>query len=125
MIQRLLCLLLTSYIACSVLWAGGITGSIDIHTRTGNLVLSAGSTLKANSITLTADDQRWNDTEGHNGQIIIAGKIDASGSSTNTLDGAGGQVSLYGYNAVVLTATATVTNSSRASSSLGCWMVNV
>jgi filamentous hemagglutinin family protein len=95
----------------STLGAGGVSGLIDIHTRTGNLVLSAGSTLKANSITLTADDQRWKDTDGQNGQIVIAGKIDASGSPTDTLDGtgqAGGQVSLYGYNSVVLTATANI-----------------
>ncbi|QQN61947.1 filamentous hemagglutinin family protein [Bradyrhizobium diazoefficiens] len=95
----------------STLGAGGLNGAIDIHTRTGNLALSARSTLKANSIVLTADDQRWNGTDGHNGQVIIAGKIDASGSSTDTIDGsgqAGGQVSLYGYNAVVLTAGANI-----------------
>lgn len=91
--------------------AGGITGSLDIHTRTGNLVLSAKSTLKANSITLTADDQRWGGAAGENGQVIIAGKIDASGSAADTINGsgqAGGQVSLYGYNAVVLTAGADI-----------------
>ncbi|WP_426426237.1 filamentous haemagglutinin family protein [Bradyrhizobium genosp. A] len=95
----------------STLGTGGLNGAIDIHTRTGNLVLSAGSALKANSIVLTADDQRWNGTDGYNGQVTIAGKIDASGSSSDTIDGsgqAGGQVSLYGYNAVVLTAGANI-----------------
>jgi filamentous hemagglutinin family protein len=104
------------------LGAGGVTGLIDIHTRTGNLVLSAGSTLTANSITLTADDQSWNGTVGYNGQVIIAGKIDASGSSTDTLNGsgqAGGQVSLYGYNAVVLTASANIDASTAHSNERG------
>ena len=94
----------------STLGAGGLNGAIDIHTRTGNLVLSAGSTLKANSVVLTADDQRWNGADGQ-GKVIISGKIDASGSASDTIDGsgqAGGQVSLYGYNAVVLTAGAQI-----------------
>lgn len=94
----------------STLGAGGLNGAIDIHTRTGNLVLSAGSTLKANSVVLTADDQRWNGADGQ-GKVTIAGKIDASGSASDTIDGsgqAGGQVSLYGYNAVVLNAGAQI-----------------
>ena len=104
------------------LGAGGVTGLIDIHTRTGNLVLSAGSILKANSVTLTADDQSWDGTVGFNGQVIIAGKIDASGSATDTINGsgqAGGQVSLYGYNAVVLTASANIDASTAHSNERG------
>lgn len=106
----------------STLGAGGLNGSVDIHTRTGNLVLSAGSTLKANSVVLTADDQRWNGTDGYNGQVIISGKIDASGSATDTIDGsgqAGGQASLYGYNAVVLTAGANIDASTAHSNERG------
>lgn len=91
---------------------GGMTGAIDIHSRTGNLELLQGHTLKANAITLTADDNSWptaaNPNAPSNGQIIIAGTVNADGYAGNTADGtgqAGGQVGLFGHNAVVLTGT--------------------
>ncbi len=91
---------------------GGITGAIDIHTRTGNLELAAGQTLKANAVTLTADDATWPTETDRSapryGQVIIAGTIDADGYSGLSADGsgqAGGQVGLFGRNAVVLTGT--------------------
>jgi filamentous hemagglutinin family protein len=91
---------------------GGITGAIDIHTRTGNLELAAGRTLKANAVTLTADDATWPTQTDRSapryGQVIIAGTIDADGYSGFSADGsgqAGGQVGLFGRNAVVLTGT--------------------
>jgi hypothetical protein len=90
---------------------GGLTGTISIHTRTGSLILSQGHTLKANAITLTADDPTWSDATGHNGHVAIAGLIDASGYGGNTADGsgqAGGQVSLYGANAVTLFSTGVI-----------------
>jgi filamentous hemagglutinin family protein len=95
---------------------GGLTGAIDIHTRTGNLELSQGHTLKANAITLTADDTTWIDATSsqpavYNGQVIIEGTVDASGYSGNTLDGtgqAGGQVGLYGANQVKLAGTGVI-----------------
>lgn len=89
-----------------LLFAGGVSGQIDIHTRHGNLALSQGHTLKAHDITLTADDA----TSG-NGRVVIGGLIDATGYSGKTLDGngqAGGQVGLYGANAVVLTETGVI-----------------
>jgi filamentous hemagglutinin family protein len=90
---------------------GGFTGAINIHTHTGSLILSAGNTLKANSITLTADDPTGSFATGLNGHVAIAGTIDASGYAGTTADGngqAGGQVSLYGANAVTLSSTAVV-----------------
>jgi filamentous hemagglutinin family protein len=95
------------------LLAGGITGAIDIHTRDGNLTLSQGHTLKANVVTLTADDTTWdpNDPSRQLGQIIIGGTIDARGYSGATADGtgqAGGKVGLYGVNAVTLASTGVI-----------------
>lgn len=93
------------------LLAGGLTGAIDIHTRTGNLELAAGHTLKANAISLTADDPTWVPifAEKQLGQVVIAGTLDADGYSGKTADGtgqAGGQIGLFGRNAVVLKSTA-------------------
>lgn len=94
-----------------ILLAGGLTGAIDIHTRTGNLELAAGHTLKANAISLTADDPTWVPifAEKQLGQVVIAGALDADGYSGKTADGtgqAGGQIGLFGRNAVVLKSTA-------------------
>lgn len=94
-----------------ILLAGGLTGAIDIHTRTGNLELAAGHTLKANAISLTADDPTWVPifAEKQLGQVVIAGTLDADGYSGKTADGtgqAGGQIGLFGRNAVVLKSTA-------------------
>ncbi|BBF93154.1 filamentous haemagglutinin family protein [Blastochloris tepida] len=91
------------------LLAGGITGMIDIHTREGDLTLSQGHTLKANIVVLTADDASWGTSAAEQaGRITIAGLIDARGYGGTTADGtgeAGGQVALWGANAVVLTAS--------------------
>ncbi|WP_156918062.1 filamentous haemagglutinin family protein [Bradyrhizobium sp. Cp5.3] len=95
------------------LLAGGFTGAVDIHTRTGDLILSQGHTLKANSVTLTADDQTWDSTDPTRqfGRIVIAGTIDASGYAGRTADGtgqAGGQVNLYAANEITLTTTSLI-----------------
>jgi len=92
---------------------GGLTGVIDIHTRTGNLVLAPGHTLKANAITLTADDTSWDVTNVTRqfGQIVIGGRIDASGYGAATLDGtgqAGGNVALYAANQVKLAGSSVI-----------------
>lgn len=79
------------------------TGSVDVHSRTGNLILAQGTRLTANAVTLTADDR-----SAGNGAVTIAGTIDATGYSGDSADGmgqAGGQVGLYAANAVVLTRT--------------------
>lgn len=95
------------------LLAGGVTGAIDIHTRSGDLILSEGHTLKANSVTLTADDQNWNSSDATQqfGRIVIAGTIDASGYAGKTADGtgqAGGKVNLYAANEIDLVTTGVI-----------------
>ncbi|MBC9980744.1 filamentous haemagglutinin family protein [Bradyrhizobium campsiandrae] len=95
------------------LLAGGLDGAIDIHTRTGNLVLSNGHVLKAHTVVLTADDTNWDNANpaAQFGQITLAGKIDARGYDGVTADGtgqAGGQVSLYGANQVTLAGTSLI-----------------
>lgn len=92
---------------------GGISGAIDIHTRTGNLELLENHTLQAHSVTLTADDQTWSSSDPSQqfGQIKLRGRIDASGYAGYTLDGtgqAGGQVALYGANSVFLASSGVI-----------------
>lgn len=106
------------------LLAGGFTGAMDIHTRTGNLILSQGHTIKANSITLTADDPTWtsDDLSAAFGRVIIAGTLDASGYAGKTVDGtgqAGGQVRLYGANEVTLDTTGRIDASTAHSDERG------
>lgn len=80
----------------NTLTAGSFTTLRDIRTRTGNLVLDAdeaGSVrAKAQTFRLTADD----DTAG-NGNIIVNGKIDASGTG-------GGNIFLAAKNNLTLNA---------------------
>lgn len=106
------------------LLAGGFTGAVDIHTRTGDLILSEGHTLKAHSVTLTADDQTWNgsDPTQQFGRIVIAGTIDASGYAGKTADGtgqAGGKVNLYAANEIDLLTTGVINASTEHSDERG------
>jgi filamentous hemagglutinin family protein len=89
------------------LHSGGMNGEIDIHTRQGNLTLSQGHTLQAHTINLVADAAIGADQNG-NGNLTIAGTIDARGENSTTLDGAsqaGGQVGLWGGSSVDLAPT--------------------
>ncbi|HEY2446612.1 MAG TPA: filamentous hemagglutinin family protein [Rhizomicrobium sp.] len=72
-------------------FARDFTGSIDIRSGAGNLVLAAGDDLKAQNISLDADG----------GLVDIAGTIDVSGTN-------GGEVDLYGLTGVTLESTARV-----------------
>ncbi|SBV86450.1 filamentous haemagglutinin family protein [Xanthomonas graminis] len=75
---------------------GGFDGAIDLHARSGNLLLSAGNTLRADAVTLTADggaDAIGRDAA--NGNIGIAGSIDASGTQ-------GGSIALWGRHGVAI-----------------------
>lgn len=74
---------------------GGIDGLIAVHSRSGNLELAAGQTLKADQIHLVADAAEGADRD-QNGWVRIAGRIDASGER-------GGRVELYGEHGVGLT----------------------
>lgn len=80
----------------SQLAGGGFDGAIDVHARSGNLLLSAGTTLRADAVTLTADggaDAIARDAD--NGNIRIAGSIDASGTQ-------GGSIALWGRHGVAI-----------------------
>ncbi|MBN3824098.1 filamentous hemagglutinin N-terminal domain-containing protein [Burkholderia sp. Ac-20384] len=73
--------------------SSGVNQAIEIHTKTGNLTLSQGNTLTANSVLLTADGGAGNAADIANGNINVLGTIDASGK-------AGGEIDLYGRNGV-------------------------
>ncbi len=67
----------------------GFTGGFNLRTRTGDIVLGAGQTLKSGSVNLTADG----------GFVTVGGVIDTSGIN-------GGDIALYGVNGVTLLASA-------------------
>nr|WP_254696302.1 hypothetical protein [Lysobacter enzymogenes] len=74
----------------------GIDRGIAVRSRSGDLQLSAGQTLKAREVSLIADggsDALLRDAA--NGNVRILGDIDASGS-------AGGRIDLYGRHGVDL-----------------------
>ncbi|MDR6674371.1 filamentous haemagglutinin family protein [Xanthomonas sp. 1678] len=74
----------------------GIDGAIDIHARSGNLTLSAGRSLQAQRVSLTADggaDALLRDAG--NGNVRIDGLIDASGTQ-------GGDIALWGRHGVAV-----------------------
>ncbi len=73
--------------------SSGVNQSIDIHTRSGNLTLSAGNALTARAVSLTADGGAGNASDMANGNVNVLGTIDASGK-------AGGQINLYGKSGV-------------------------
>lgn len=56
--------------------AGGLDGSFSVHTRSGDLSLAAGDTLRAHLVNLTADG----------GDVSIAGAVDASGTFGGSID---------------------------------------
>jgi filamentous hemagglutinin family protein len=72
--------------------SSGVTEAITIQTKQGNLTLSEGNTLTAHAVSLTADGGAGGGDPA-NGQIMIAGSIDASGIQ-------GGEIDLYGNGGV-------------------------
>ncbi|MDR6644712.1 filamentous hemagglutinin family protein [Luteibacter sp. 1214] len=72
----------------SVADAGGLDGSVSVHTRNGDLVLSAGHLLRAHLVGITADG----------GDVSIAGTVDASAK-------AGGAIDLFGAQGVDIDGT--------------------
>ncbi|MCK9917118.1 filamentous hemagglutinin family protein [Microbacteriaceae bacterium K1510] len=76
--------------------AEGFTGAFNVHTRSGDLTLAAGQSLRSGAVNLTADS----------GLLTIAGTIDVSGIN-------GGNVALYGINGVTLTGTARINATAR------------
>lgn len=71
--------------------AGGFFGARQVHSREGDLLVAAGSTMRAREIALTADG----------GRVAIDGQLDARGPR-------GGPVSLFGRDAIELGAGATI-----------------
>ncbi|WP_446902030.1 filamentous haemagglutinin family protein [Burkholderia sp. YIM B11467] len=78
--------------------SSGVNQSIAVHTKSGNLTLSAGNALTARSVSLTADGGAGNASDTANGNVNVLGTIDASGKS-------GGQIDLYGRSGVDLEGT--------------------
>jgi filamentous hemagglutinin family protein len=66
---------------------GGLDHEVSVRTRRGNLALSAGTTLRADSIRLVAD------AAGSGGQVLVQGVLDASGLR-------GGSIALFGRRGV-------------------------
>ncbi|MEW6438573.1 MAG: filamentous hemagglutinin family protein [Pseudomonadota bacterium] len=82
----------------------GVTQSISVQTNAGNLILSAGNTLTALNVALTADGGSGGQ-DPNNGNIVINGIINASGSEGGTID-------LYGKSGVDLEGALIATGSS-------------
>ncbi|WP_186162732.1 filamentous haemagglutinin family protein [Burkholderia gladioli] len=82
----------------ATLAASGVNDALNIHTKTGNLTLSAGNTLTARSVSLNADGGAGNVADTANGNVNILGTIDASGT-------AGGEIDLFGHSGVDLEGT--------------------
>uniref|UniRef100_UPI00158931F9 filamentous haemagglutinin family protein n=1 Tax=Burkholderia anthina TaxID=179879 RepID=UPI00158931F9 len=73
--------------------SSGVNSAITVHTKTGNLTLSAGNALTARAVSLTADGGAGNASDTANGNVNVLGTIDASGN-------AGGEIDLYGRSGV-------------------------
>ncbi|PPU67276.1 hypothetical protein XpiCFBP4643_15905 [Xanthomonas pisi] len=76
--------------------AGGFDGAIDVHARSGNLWLSADHSLRADSVSLTADGGASAAIrDAGNGNLRIDGRIDASGNQ-------GGSIALWGRHGIAI-----------------------
>lgn len=71
--------------------SGGFTGERTLRTRTGDIALAAGDTVRAKQVTLSADT----------GSITVAGTVSATGAE-------GGQVGIYAGQSVTLASGARV-----------------
>ncbi|MGK8205922.1 filamentous hemagglutinin family protein [Burkholderia cenocepacia] len=72
----------------TTLASSGVNQSIAIRTKSGNLTLSQGNALTAQTVSLTADGGSGG-LDANNGNVAILGTINASGT-------AGGEIDLYG-----------------------------
>src|SRR5262249_22708108 len=77
----------------NTLASSGVNQTVAVHTRSGNLTLSAGNTLTAQAVSLIADGGAGNASDTANGNVQVLGTIDASGT-------AGGEIDLYGRSGV-------------------------
>ncbi|WP_258002316.1 filamentous haemagglutinin family protein [Burkholderia sp. WAC0059] len=85
--------------------ASGVNDEIVVQTDSGNLTLSAGNTLTAHVVSLTANGGAGDALDTANGNVNIDGTIDASGI-------AGGEIDLYGKSGVNLQGSLIATGSS-------------
>ncbi|MEW6438309.1 MAG: filamentous hemagglutinin family protein [Pseudomonadota bacterium] len=81
----------------------GMTGAIVVTSGQGNLILSAGNTLTARNVYLTANGGNGQ-PDPNNGNLVIDGTIDISGQ-------AAGMVTLYGKSGVDIEGTVLATSS--------------
>ena len=88
--------------------SSGVNQAVTVHTKSGNLTLSAGNTLTAQTVSLTADGGAGNASDTANGNVNILGTVNASGT-------AGGEIDLYGRSGVDVEGKllATATNASQ------------
>jgi filamentous hemagglutinin family protein len=84
--------------------SSGVNDAISVQTNAGNLTLSAGNTLTAQFVSLTADGGAGAQ-DPNNGNVQILGTINANGN-------AGGEIDLYGKSGVDLEGTLSATGSS-------------
>ncbi len=77
----------------SVLETAGIDGTISLRSGSGNLIVGAGHTLRADEIRLVADGGTAPGDD--DGNVIVLGTVDASGDK-------GGSIDLVGRSGVVL-----------------------
>jgi filamentous hemagglutinin family protein len=76
----------------SELASSGVNDMITVQTHAGNLTLSAGNTITAHGVSLTADGGAGGQNP-NNGNVQILGTINANGN-------AGGEIDLYGKSSV-------------------------
>jgi filamentous hemagglutinin family protein len=80
--------------------SSGVNNQIVVQTRAGNLTLSAGNTLTANTVSLTADGGAGNASDTANGNVNINGTINANGVANAQGGAEGGTINLYGKSGV-------------------------
>jgi hypothetical protein len=84
--------------------SSGVNDAITVQTNAGNLSLSAGNTLTAHTVSLTADGGAGGQ-DPNNGNVQILGTINAAGVD-------GGEIDLYGKSGVDLEGSLIATGSS-------------
>src|SRR6202000_1344355 len=84
--------------------SSGVNDAITVQSKAGNLTLSAGNTLTAHVVSLTADGGAGGQ-DTTDGNVNILGTINASGN-------AGGEIDLYGKSGVDLEGSLIATGSS-------------
>jgi filamentous hemagglutinin family protein len=89
----------------SELASSGVNDGISVQTHAGNLTLSAGNTITAHAVSLTADGGAGNASDTANGNVIINGTINANGVATAVGGAEGGTISLYGKSGVDIEGT--------------------